>query len=310
MTWLRPSDLESFFSVRYGDQLPPDDAGREDLIIAFNHIAGGRIDVVNRCLKLAALWAPWMPREEATELAEEIAPNPTMYSAEELGRLLGLTDRERTTGKIKTIRPIDLTWAEMQERNRRLECERKREKRRIERAKKPPPLSQTQPWLSEGISRSTWFSRNRKTSSQERRTKSVRNRSITITPDAIRPTAIKPTPTGIGPTPIGFDLKKKSMGHGPAPAGLKLVPRTLTRTWRPSKADVAYAMSQGIPRHAIDWEAEGFVLWHLARGKSPWPNPYGAWRSWCDRYLQYKEERYERDHTQHRRDEWFRKLAG
>jgi hypothetical protein len=71
----------------------------------------------------------------------------------------------------------------------------------------------------------------------------------------------------------------------------------VAENWQPTAAGRDYAISRSMPRDRIKWEVETFVAWHLAHGKSPWPNVEGAWRSWCDRYEPCQAERrakYER----------------
>ena len=110
----RVRELERLYRSRYGRHLPDDDAGRDDLELAFNQIA--RVDA---CIKWAIRWAPWLPREEAKALADQICAAPQWLKALPMGERLGLTDAERTSLEIRTIRPIDVAENDLAERRRR-----------------------------------------------------------------------------------------------------------------------------------------------------------------------------------------------
>ena len=117
---LRLSELERLYTARWGRQLPDDDAGRDDLLLAFNHISG-----IDSCIEWAMAWAPWLSRDDATALAEQITAAPQWLKARPMGERLGLTDYERTALKIRTIRPIDVTDACLAERRKQKDRDRK-----------------------------------------------------------------------------------------------------------------------------------------------------------------------------------------
>jgi hypothetical protein len=135
----RLTELQRLYRARWGDHLPDDDAGRDDLLLAFNHIAS-----VDRCIEWAAQWAPWLSRDDASSLAEQVRAAPQWLKARPLGERLGLTDTERTALGIRTARPIDVTDADLIERRKHQDCERKRRKRQEARTGKPAPASQGQ----------------------------------------------------------------------------------------------------------------------------------------------------------------------
>jgi hypothetical protein len=174
------NQLERLFRSRWGSHLPDDDAGQDDLRLALNYVRG-----IEAKIAWAAKWAPWLSREDAEELTEEIAAAPRWLKARALGERLGLTDRERTALDIDKIRPIDVTDAELAERRRQDDRERKRRKRQAARAAKPAPASQTKPWEAEGISKRTWHRRRAKPGNRKRGTKSVRDNLETLTADGI-----------------------------------------------------------------------------------------------------------------------------
>ncbi|MGJ4961577.1 hypothetical protein [Bradyrhizobium sp. HKCCYLRH3061] len=162
---LRMREFERLLKHRDGRHLPADEHGRNYVMIAFHHIAVAGVDVVERCRGWAAVWAPWMPPEEAEALAHMAAGDPQRYKAARLGELLGLTDVERTALKIRTIWACDVAETPA-ERRKRKDRERKRE----DRAGKPKrvPLSQTEPWKAAGISRATYYRRKAKTGETNR----------------------------------------------------------------------------------------------------------------------------------------------
>ncbi len=160
MAWLRLAEMERLFAHRYGCTLPDDDAGRDDLELALHHIAGAGIDVAHRCVSWARLWAPWMSKDAAKALAEQVIASLLHFRAAPLGRRLRLTKAERAVLKIRTIRAIDATEAPAQ-RKRRLDRDRKAKQRAEARAARPEPISRTKPWEAEGISRRTWYRRKR-----------------------------------------------------------------------------------------------------------------------------------------------------
>src|SRR5664280_1858227 len=180
---LRLSELQRLFVHRRGVQLPDDDAGADDLVLAFHQIAGGGFNVINRCIKWAIVWAPWCSHADAAALATEIAAQPRPLKARALGERLGLTDYERTALKIRTIRPIDVTDACLAERRNQKDRDRKALRRQPARAAKPAPASQTKPWEAEGIDRATWYRRKAKSAGQKRATKSVRSNTESFTAD-------------------------------------------------------------------------------------------------------------------------------
>jgi hypothetical protein len=110
------------------------------------------------------LRAPWMCEDEAQELLDEINLMPPWQrkpKARTLGERLQVVYGERARLQLKTIGCCDMT-------EKAMELLRKQKKRarmralRQENGGKPraeylaASLSQTKPWLAEGISRRTW----------------------------------------------------------------------------------------------------------------------------------------------------------
>ena len=162
---VRLRELERFYRHRWGYFLPDDDAGREDLEIAANHIAGLHGEVEKHIIAWAARWCPWMSHDEAKELAQRVTANPRRYKAATLGWRLSLTEIERTRLAITTIRAAGMTDESMKARRQRLARERKTRWLQRKRMAKAKPISHQKPWQACGISRATWY-RRRKASSE------------------------------------------------------------------------------------------------------------------------------------------------
>jgi hypothetical protein len=97
--------------------------------------------------------------DEVEAVIDRIAANPRKYSASTLGKLLRLTDAERTALSITTIRAFDVSWTEMVARRRERDRQYRAKRRLAERSSGPAPLNQSKPWEAEGISRATWYRR-------------------------------------------------------------------------------------------------------------------------------------------------------
>ena len=162
---LRFGDVRKLIIHRYGPAgCPDDDAGRPDLMellyLASLAPAGAEKKVAN----LIELYAPWMQPDEAEALLQHLFVTPNyqkLRTAEELGRLLHLTNAERERLKLWRIRPFDMTeeqlasQAKEKERARR---ERARRKRgiRTKAAYLAELASRPKLWVVEGISQRTW----------------------------------------------------------------------------------------------------------------------------------------------------------
>jgi hypothetical protein len=163
---LRMNDLAILFRSRYGTTLPDDDAGRDDLSIAINHLA---------CLphprrpieRWIEIWTPWLTAAEQREIVPPILANPDRWKADALAWRLRLTMEERMTLGITTIGAVDQNKGARAKRRKRLDRERKAKARRS-KGSKPRKLYEAQsveaqmPWIDEGISRRTWYRRRAK----------------------------------------------------------------------------------------------------------------------------------------------------
>lgn len=163
---LRLHDLAKVFRHRYGFTLPDDDAGREDLVIAINHLANlarPRRHIAN----WIGLWAPWLTAAEQSDIVGAALANPQHYKADGLAWRLRLKAEERRMLGVTTIGAIDENKAARAKRRRNLDRERKAKARRAKGSKprtlyEAQSIAQAMPWVTEGVSRATWYRRNTK----------------------------------------------------------------------------------------------------------------------------------------------------
>jgi len=132
MTLIRLRELERLFKHRYGRFLPDDDAGMDDLVVAANHIAWLRGEVIAHILAWARAWAPWLSSDQAERVAERVASEPRKFTADALAWRLRLSMAERTALKITTIGAFDMSKVEREA----IQKERKRDRERARRAKR------------------------------------------------------------------------------------------------------------------------------------------------------------------------------
>jgi hypothetical protein len=111
-------------------------------------------------MKLRAPWA-------TDKVLEQVCAHPRKWKSERLGRLLNLTGKEWRELRIR-IAPVDMSKEERQDYSRILSNGKRLKKRRTQGMKsraeylEANKLSQTKPWVAEGISRTTWYERRKK----------------------------------------------------------------------------------------------------------------------------------------------------
>jgi hypothetical protein len=65
----------------------------------------------------AQKWAPWLPPKKLQSVIAEVDSVPSSYwTADRLGDLVELTDAERESGKLWSLRPCDVQWSHVQDR--------------------------------------------------------------------------------------------------------------------------------------------------------------------------------------------------
>ena len=160
---LRLTDLARLFRGRYGHVLPDDDAGRDDLVVAINHLA---------CLPhpqkpiehWLEIWAPWLTIAERKTIVPPILANPQRWKADPLAWRLRLTAADRATLGITTIGSIDENKGARKKRRKAQARKRMAKLRKSNgaisrKSYEDQSVAQQQPWISEGISRRTWYRR-------------------------------------------------------------------------------------------------------------------------------------------------------
>lgn len=160
---LRMRDLARLYRSRYGITLPDDDAGRDDLKVALNHLAclaHPRGHIAN----WIEVWAPWLTAAEQREIVQPILANPKRWKADALAWLMRLKKDERAMLGITTIGAIDENKAARTKRRRKLDRQRKENVRRAKGMKprevyEGRSINAAKPWEAEGISRRTWYRR-------------------------------------------------------------------------------------------------------------------------------------------------------
>jgi hypothetical protein len=157
---LRKRELERIFILRWGSRtLPDDDAGRGDLRLMADHLAQLGKKYVEAW---ASLWAPWLSEEETDALIEEVGAGK-YWTAAALAEELNLDDATRARLDIRTIRPVDCDEALRLERQKAKKVARRKAKRASARALRPPPASETKPWLALGKSKRWWYAHGKPT---------------------------------------------------------------------------------------------------------------------------------------------------
>jgi hypothetical protein len=110
--------------------------------------------------------APWLAGLERNKL---LAMGPWWYSAQSLGDRLELGHELRAVLEVTTVRPHDITWAELQAHNKRSEARKARDRRQAKGCKTRDEylavnsISRTRPWEAFGIKRRAWERRGKPT---------------------------------------------------------------------------------------------------------------------------------------------------
>ena len=160
---LRIADLSTLFRSRYGAVLPEDDAGRDDIRLAVDHLAAlaHPARAITRWLES---WAPWMTLGEQRQVIADGIAQQRNWKADALAWRLRLTKEQRTMLGITTIGAIDHGKAARKKRRKDRDRERKEAKRRAagvlpRDAYEAGSVEKTKPWEVEGGSRRTWYRR-------------------------------------------------------------------------------------------------------------------------------------------------------
>jgi hypothetical protein len=163
----RLTELANLYRHRCGITLPDDDAGLEYLEIAINHL--GNLPRPQHAINCwIEIWTPWLTVGDKAKIVTPILMNPRVWSADEMAHELGLKMEERTMLGITTIGAIDMNKAARTKLRKQRAAARKQKLRANSGAKprqiyESESISRAKPWLDQGISRATWYRRNRET---------------------------------------------------------------------------------------------------------------------------------------------------
>ena len=156
---IRIRELERLFVARYGQQLPDDDAGRDDIAIMAHHLANTtRGDPVDRIRRWVRERAPWVTDRDLEVLIESTLKCPRRWRADTLGCRLGLTVADRDALGITTIGAVDMEANERiglrREKNRAAQTAQRRARGVCPRQKyEAGSISREKPWEALGMSR-------------------------------------------------------------------------------------------------------------------------------------------------------------
>jgi len=160
---LRIADLSRLFRSRYGVTLPDDDAGRDDIKLAVDHLASlpHPARAITRWLEN---WAPWLTLAEHRQIIADGIAGQRHWKADALAWRLRLTEEERRMLGITTIGAVDMGKAARTKRRRDRDRERKATKRKAagavpRREYEANSTEKAKPWIAEGVSRATWYRR-------------------------------------------------------------------------------------------------------------------------------------------------------
>ena len=128
----RARELRQFLFHRYGEHLPDDDAGLDDLDLLLSYVMQLNPGCgVPAMIRETRAWAPWLNYGEARDFAERIAARrPVKLKADTIAQRLGCTYAEPTLLKLTTIGCCDLSRRERDEAARKGRNASERRRRR------------------------------------------------------------------------------------------------------------------------------------------------------------------------------------
>lgn len=159
----RMAELFRVFCRLYGGApLPDDDAGRDDIKLAFQVLSHTSKAALNMA-DVARTWAPWFPAEELDALIADVVAHPRRFKADTIAARMGITYEIRSLLKLRTIGAIDkpaaVRAAERRE-QQRLAKEQKRRAAGIPTIAEARTMrARKEPWIEAGLTRSTWYRR-------------------------------------------------------------------------------------------------------------------------------------------------------
>jgi hypothetical protein len=142
------------------DELPNNDLGREALWIMANYLARRPGDVARHIWVWARQFCPWKDEQELAILIETVVAKPRRFTVDQLGKLLQVTQEERSRLKLTQIGAVGFPRRARKKRRREL-ARRREQARRVVNGARPHAQSadRAQPWKAFGISERTWYRR-------------------------------------------------------------------------------------------------------------------------------------------------------
>jgi hypothetical protein len=161
----RITEIEKLIEHRHGVVQPTDDADRYIWMVAQHLRELYPATLQDEMRRWCARWAPEVPMDEVDMIAIRAAAEPYRFKADTIAVNLAVTDTERTSLGLTTIGAKDRLQPqrELDRAQRKRERDKSSAERRRRREGALPraeyeakSLTQTKPWLAEGISRRTW----------------------------------------------------------------------------------------------------------------------------------------------------------
>jgi hypothetical protein len=156
---LRANELRRIFADRYGGVFPDDDAGREDLILLLGQLA--QLSKAPFAMdNLLGASAPWAGADDREALKQEATTGFIWWSADDLGRKIGLTMDTRMRLGVRTIGAVDCDEQARLDRRKALAAERERKRRRHgnKKLKRRPKLTDRSFAVLEALPPHSWHS--------------------------------------------------------------------------------------------------------------------------------------------------------
>jgi hypothetical protein len=160
---LRMAEIFRVFVHRYGGApLPDDDAGRDDIRLAFQ-LLSTTDNAGHRMVAVARIWAPWMSSADLEALVAGVLAHPRRFKADTVAARLGITDEIRTLLKLRTIgaidRPAEQRASDRREQQRLAKLQKRRAAGILTIAETRAARARKEPWIEAGMARSTWYRR-------------------------------------------------------------------------------------------------------------------------------------------------------
>ncbi|GEC30525.1 hypothetical protein N181_09770 [Sinorhizobium fredii USDA 205] len=188
---LRVREIEKIIRFRHGSRIP-DPSGTDDVDTCLAYLRAVAMtprsqDVVSWSSK----WAPWADPVTVQSIAKLGSGRKWMLKADAVAKLLDVTMSLRTALGLHTIGACDMATAERKDlakANKRERDKGRQERKRRElgmvdrKSQQAQTLAATKPWEAEGMSRRTWFYRQKRDCTAMSRVEINRNGDTSVQP--------------------------------------------------------------------------------------------------------------------------------